>query len=272
MTSLKEYIKNVIPKDKLNLVPKSFDQIGSIALFNEFPQELKKDEKIIGNALLKINKNIKTVAVKKEKFLGKFRLQKVRIIAGKKTKETIHKENSIILKLNIEKVYFSPRTSSERARIANSIKQNESVLVMFSGSGILPLVISKNSKAREICGIELNKNAHKYALENLKLNKSKNITLIKGDVKKILPKIKKKFDRIIMPLPKDSESYLDLALKHLNKKGIIHFYDFAKEEDFPKSSINKIKKHCKKFKILKAVKCGQYSPRTYRVCIDFQVN
>ncbi|MBI4159239.1 class I SAM-dependent methyltransferase family protein [Candidatus Woesearchaeota archaeon] len=270
MASLKEYLKNKLSENKLNLVPKSFDQIGSIALFNEFPKELKKEEKIIADALLRINKSIKTVAIKKEKFSGKFRLQKIRIIAGKKTKETTHKENNIQLKLDIEKVYFTPRLSTERLRISSLVKPNETVLVMFSGVSVFPIVIAKNSKPKEIYAVEINPIAHKYSLENINLNKISIIKAFKGDVKKILPKINKKFDRIIMPLPKDAETFLDLALKHLNKKGIIHFYDFSKEEEFPKSSINKIKEHCKKFKIINTVKCGQYAPRVYRVCIDFQ--
>ncbi len=268
MPSLKNSLKRKIPEKILNLVPTSFDQVGEIAVFNEFPIGLKKYEKIIGTQLMKLNKSIKTVAVKSKNFSGKFRLQKVRIIAGKKTKETIHKEDKIKLKLNIEKAYFSPRTGSERLRVCSRIKPEESVLVMFSG--ISPFSILAAKKAKEVYAIELNPIAHKYALENIKLNKINNLKAYKGDVKVILPKLKKKFNRIIMPLPTDSERYLSLALKYLKQKGIIHFYDFSKEEDFPDSSIKKIKKHCKKIKILNKVKCGNYSPRVYRICIDFQ--
>ena len=268
MVSLKKSLKSKIPKKLINLVPASFDQIGSIALFNDFPKELKKYEKLIGNQLIKLNKNIKTVAIKSKKFSGKYRLQKVRIIVGKKTKETIHKENGLTFKLNIEKTYFSPRTGSERLRIASKIKPKESVLVMFSGIGPFSVLAAK--KAKEVYAVEINPSAHKYALENIKLNKAKNLKSYKGDVSTILPKLKKKFNRIIMPLPTDSESYLSLALKYLKTKGIIHFYDFSREEIFPEYSIKKIKKHCKRFKVLSKVKCGNYSPRTCRVCIDFQ--
>ena len=73
-----------------------------------------------------------------------------------------------------------------------------------------------------------------------------------------------------MPLPSDAESYLGLAIKRLNKNGIIHFYDFQEEKNIPKKSIEKIKKHCNP-KILKFVKVGQYSPRKYRVCVDFKI-
>ena len=78
-----------------------------------------------------------------------------------------------------------------------------------------------------------------------------------------------KFDRVLMPLPKNAENFLDLAIFSVKKKGTIHFYDFLHESEIPDEAIKKIKKHCKA-KILNWVRCGQYSPRKYRVCIDFQ--
>jgi len=242
----------------------SYEIIGDIALFN------KKISKKEAQELIKKNKNIKTIAYKSKVHEGKFRLKKVKIILGKKNKITIHKENKVQLKVDIEKTYFSPRTSNERLRILKQIKPREEVLVMFSGVAPLPIEIAKNTRAKEIIGIELNPTAHKLALENLILNKTNNVILHRGDVKKILPRIKNKFDRILMPLPKSAEDFLDLAKKHLKKNGIIHFYTFAQEKEF-KDLSKKIKKHFKKFKILKIVKCGNYAPFTYRICIDFRV-
>lgn len=267
---LKELLKNKLTKEEFLLLPKSFDVVGSIAIFSDFPKELNKKEKIIANALLEEHKNIKTVAKKIEFYKGRYRTPKIKIISGEKTKETINKENNILAKLNIETCYFSPRLANERLRIAKLIKKNESVLVMFSGVGVYPLVISKNSKAKEIYGIEFNREAHKYGLENLKLNRINNVTLIKGDVKKIIPKLNKKFDRIIMPLPKNAEYFLKYALKVAKKNTIIHFYDFEHEDEIRKSE-EKIKNNVKKYKILRIVKCGQYAPRKYRICIDFKV-
>ena len=271
MTTLKQVLNLKLTKKQLLVLPTSFDIIGDIVIFSNFPEELKKKEKLIANTLLNLHKNIKVVAKKTKHFSGKYRLQKVKILAGEKRKITLHKENNIIVKLNIETCYFSQRLATERLRIAKQIKPNESVLVMFSGIAIYPLVISKNSKAKEIYAIEINPEAHKYAQENLKLNKTTNITLFKGNVKTVIPKIKKKFDRILMPLPKSAEDYFDLAIKKIKNKGIIHFYDFQYEEDIPKKSIEKIKKHTKNFKILKVIKCGQYSPRNYRICLDIKL-
>jgi len=267
---LKQLLKNKLNKTQLNLVPGSFDIVGNIIIFSDFPKELKSKEKLIATTLLKSIKNIATVAKKTKIYSGVYRTPKLKIIAGEKTKETIHKENNIKVKLNVETCYFSPRLSTERLRISSLIKKPESVLVMFSGVAIYPLVIEKNSKVKEIYAIEINPNAHKYALENLKLNKSRKIKLFKGDVKKILPRINKKFDRILMPLPKGAEPFLKLAFKKIKKNGIIHFYDFQQKDEF-KSSVEKIKKYNKNIKILKIIKCGQLSPRKYRICVDLKV-
>jgi len=80
-----------------------------------------------------------------------------------------------------------------------------------------------------------------------------------------------KFDRIVMPLPKSAEDFLETALLNAKKGAVVHFYDFVHENEFPDSSIEKIRKKVKRFKILDTVKCGQYSPGKYRVCVDFKL-
>ena len=169
--NLKYYLKNKLSKKELKFVPSSFDVVGDILIFSDFPKELVKKEKIIGNTILKNYHHIKTILKKTKKYSGKFRTPKLKVIAGEKIKETICRENNVFIILDVEKVYFSPRMSSERKRIVSLIKPNESVLVMFSGSAPYPLVIAKNSKCKEVYGIEINPIAHKYALENIKKNK-----------------------------------------------------------------------------------------------------
>jgi len=276
--NLKFYLKDKLSEKELKLMPTSFDVVGDIMVFSEFPKELLKKEKLIGNTILQVYPHIRTILKKTRKYSGKFRTPKLRVIAGEKRKETTHKENNVFIKLDVEKVYFSARMSSERKRVVGLVKPNESVLVMFSGSGVYPLVIAKNSKCKEVYGIEINPIAHRYALENAKKNKLESrVKLFLGDVRKVLPKMnkKKKFERILMPLPKGGEHFLDLALKYVKNKGIVHFYDFLHENEFEKAN-EKIKKACiksnKRYKIMKMVKCGQYAPGFFRVCVDFQVS
>jgi len=77
-----------------------------------------------------------------------------------------------------------------------------------------------------------------------------------------------------MPLPKTGEQFLGLALKKVKKNGFIHLYDFLSEEEFT-AAAKKIKDICKqnkkKCRILRKVKCGQFSPGVFRVCFDLKV-
>lgn len=265
---LPDILKKDLTKKELDLLPRSFDVIGSILLFIDFPKELEKKEKIIGKRIIENYKQIETVAKKTGKYSGKFRTPKIKIISGKKTKTALHKESHCLFKLNIETCYFSARLSNERLRIASLVKPNESILVMFSGIAIYPIIIAKNSKPKEIYAVEINPHAHKFAEENINLNKVKNIKPFNIDVKKF--KINKKFSRILMPLPKTSSLFLQDAKKYSKKGTIVHFYCFAREEEIEKYK-QEIKSHFKKVKFLKVIKAGQSSPSEYRYCIDFQV-
>lgn len=272
--NVKELLKKKLTKKELAQVPSSYDMVGDILIFADFPKSLIKKQKIIGNTFLKTHKHIKVIAKKTKKYSGPYRLPKLTIVAGEKRKETVYKENNIRLKLNVEKVYFSPRLSTERKRIYEQVKPKETILVMFSGCSPYPIVISKNTKAKEIYAIEINPIAYDYAVENVKLNKTHNITLFNGDVRDIIPIVGRKFERIIMPLPRGGENFLELALKPTKKGTVIHFYDFLHEDEF-KQAEKKVKTACKKAKkkckILKTVKCGQFGPRIYRLCVDFKL-
>jgi len=274
MPTLKQALKNKLTKKQLELVPSSYDTVGDLAIFSDIPKELKNKEKMIAQALLELNKHIKVVLKKTKKYSGKFRTPKLKIIAGEKRKETELKENNVRLKLNPEKAYFSVRLATERKRINQLVKPNELVLVMFSGIGPYSICIAKNAKPKEVYSIEINPEACKYQKENILLNKINNIKLFKGDVRKIIPKLNKKFDRILMPLPRGAENYLDIAIKAAKKNTIIHFYDFLHESEFQKAN-EKVNKACKKlkkkYKILNLVKCGQFGPGIYRICVDFKV-
>jgi len=273
--NLKFHLRGKLSEKELKLVPSSYDVVGDIMIFADFSKELNKKEKLIGQSILEFSPHIKVVMKKTRKYSGRFRLAKLKIIAGEKRSETVHKENDVFIKLDVEKVYFSPRMSTERKRIANLVGKDENVLVMFSGCGPFPLVIAKNSNCGEIIGVEINPKAHEYGLFNIKKNKlDSKIKLFCGDVDKAVPKLRKKFNRILMPLPKGGERFLGLAIRHLKKKGIIHFYDFLNENEFIKA-IEKIAKACKKFgkdyKIIDIVKCGQYAPGFFRICVDFKI-
>jgi hypothetical protein len=91
-----------------------------------------------------------------------------------------------------------------------------------------------------------------------------------------------KFDRIAMPLPKTAEEFLESAFLVSKNNTIIHLYDFLHVDEIKTIPTKKISEQLNKFnqkyaknlsfKIIKTFKCGQYAPRTFRVCTDFIVN
>lgn len=275
---LTELLKDKLTAEELKLLPHSQEIVGKILIL-EIPEELQKKEKAIAKAYLLHNKNITTVVKKEEVHSGTYRTRKVKVLAGKNTKETIHGENGVKLKLDLEKAYFSARTGNERLRIAQQIKKEEIVLVMFSGVAPFPLVIARNSPAKMIYGIEINPAAHQYALKNVALNNfAHKVIIYCGDVREVVPQliaqIGSKFDRIAMPLPKTGEEFLDVALEAAKKGTIIHLYSFLGEEQFA-AERKKIVEICRKLKhpvkVLRTVKCGQFSPYVFRVCFDLRV-
>ncbi len=275
-TSLKGVLKGAIPEKQLQLLPRAFDIVGDIAII-EVPEGLKMHERKIAKAVPQLQKNVKAVYKKVGGHLGELRIQKLKHLYGEKRTETLHRENNTTLKLDIAKVYFSPRQATERKRVYGQIRKPEAVLVMFSGVGPFTVSIAKNTPAKEIYGVELNKAAHKYALLNAKLNKVEGkVKLFCGDARKIVPKLRKKFDRIVMPLPKGAESFLGTAFAAAKKGAIVHFYDFENEEGIPDKAVEKVKVAAaaaakRKIKILNVVKCGQLAVRAYRVCVDFRI-
>ena len=83
-----------------------------------------------------------------------------------------------------------------------------------------------------------------------------------------------KFDRILMPLPKGSENFLDLAFKNIKSNGMIHWYQFGKEEEIEnmiRLAKKEAEKQNKRIEILNIKKVGQIAPRTYRIRIDIKV-
>jgi len=272
--SLKEEVCKKLTKKEADLLKTSFDVVGTIAIL-EVEEGLEKREKMLAKSVMKLNPRIKTVLKKEGGHTGTYRRQKMRLLAGDDTKESVHLENGVKIMVNVETVYFSPRLSHERKRVAEQVKKGEKVLVMFSGAGPYVCVIAKKTKAKEVVGIEINPEGHRYAIENLLLNKIRNARLYLGDVNEIVPRLREKFDRIVMPLPKTAEGFLPAALSAAKKGTEMHFYDFLEEKDIPLRAVEKIKKACaekkKKCRILGYVKCGQHAPRVFRVCIDFKI-
>lgn len=278
---LKELLNKWLSSDEMILVPKSFDLVGSrekaVAIIE--PSEILKSHKdLIIKALLQVHKNVKSILIKESERNGIYRLRKYTLLFGEDNTEVVHKEHGCSFKLDPRKVYFSPREGTERLRIAERVRPDEVVLVMFSGVGPFPILIARmQPKVKKIFAVELNPVAHNYCMKNIQLNKAKDkVYPVLGDVSKVCPKLGEKFDRVIMPLPKGAYKFLDVAVPCLKDDGILHFYHWAPEMDLFSEAkdlvLNAAKKFGKETNLLSREKVLPYGPRMWKVRIDVRIS
>ena len=265
-----QLLENDLNDDEIERLKTSFDTIGDIIIL-EIPDELIDKKLLIGDAVLKFSKR-KSVYMKKSAVKGTTRVRELELLSGEDNPITIHKEHGVRLKLDVSKVYFSPRLATERKRVMESVKNNENILDMFCGVGPFPIVIARNKKVN-ITAVDINSEAIKYLNENIKLNKLKgNITPHIGDIREVSGSFKLKFDRIIMNLPGLAYTFLDVAINLIEDGGIINYYEFSDTyETGEKRLQDACAKFGKKIEIINTRKVKSTSPGEWHIAIDAKI-
>lgn len=210
------------------------DVIGDIAVVKLRPGSEGR-EKSIAEAILEEIKSVKCVYGQEGGIEGDYRLRRLRHLGGEERTTTVHRENGLRLKLDVETCYFSPRLSTERLRIASEVKESEKVLNMFAGVGPFSILVAK--KAR-VWSCELNESAYLFHVENNKLNKVEGrVRMVQGDAMLLPESIRGEgpFERILMPHPSQADLFLPAAMAMLAPRGVIHYYRHVSGEDEPEA-------------------------------------
>lgn len=281
---MKNNLKNALGKfltaEEMKYAPNAFELIGSdgktVAIV-EIPNEIKDRKTLIAKNILEMNKNVKSVLEKISARKGDFRTRKYELLAGNEDTEVLHKENGYLLKLDPQKVYFSAREGTERQRIAKQIARGEMVMVFFAGIGAYAVaIVLGQPDVGKIYAIEINPDAVEYMKQNLKINRiADKVIPILDDVKKSAKRFHGVCDRVVMPLPLGASEFLEDAILCLHEKGIVHFYTLIDRDEFEpaEAEIGKVCSRLNKtFKILNKRKISEYSPKKWKVCIDFEVS
>ncbi len=276
---IRSELSGIIPTELIGLVPRSFDVIGSkgraVAVI-EVPPELEQYGASIGEALMRVQRNVMSVLSKGTERMGGFRVREMTLLAGDPNTEVLHKESGCVFKVDPAKAYFSPRESTEREKIASQVTLGERVLVMFSGVGPFAICIAKRQRTASCVAVEFNPEGHRYCVENIRLNKVGNrVTAILGDVREVCPALVERFDRVLMPLQKGAYEYLDVAIPMVKPGGTLHFYHWAPRDD-PFTEGERIltesaEKRDRKTKVTDRVRISQYSPSAWKIRIDARI-
>jgi len=202
--------------------------VGDIAIVRQ-PFDVSLDElKPLAEKILEELAYIKSVWAAVSPVRGQYRLRKFVHLAGENRSETIYKEHGCLFKLDITRVYVSPRLGYEHIRIAKLVEPGEVVINMYAGAGLFSIIIARYAKPKKVYSIDINPDAYRYMVENVRLNRVEGIVEpILGDAAKVIEeRLVGVADRVLMPLPELALEHLPYAIKALRECGkrIIHVY------------------------------------------------
>lgn len=273
--NLKEALREDFSEEELEDFGTSFDIVGDIAVI-KIPDELLERKERVGEALMEVHGNVKTVLRQTTPVDGEFRTRDLEVIAGEDRTETVHKEYGCSFKVDLSEVYFSPRLAHERHVISQKVEPGEIVNNMFAGVGCYSVLIAKHSDPKKVYSIDKNPVAVEYMKKNVKMNKvSGSVVPIQADAREIIKsKLKGKADRVLMPLPEFARDFFDSALEALKPSGgIIHFYDYGEEPnlfepsfEFARDSVKESSVELEDKRILRS-----YAPDIYHVVLDLRI-
>jgi len=288
---LKEALKGVLEENELRKVVKSYDIIGDTILIRVH-SDLESKRGIIAEALHKIYPHVRSIAaVPLYAHTDRvYRTRDLEVIWGDENMETTHKESGCLFKVNPERVFFSPRLSYERMRVASKVMAGETIINMFSGVGCFSIIIARMQPQTKIYSIDVNPYAYEYMNENVRLNRMEGRVIpILGDVREELKKsgLEGVADRVLMPLPEEAHSFLPLAVRalKLDKEGaggVIHYYDVStgrKGDDLFVMPIKRVRGIISsvfgdslRLKIEEKRIVRSVAPRRYHVVLDLDLN
>jgi tRNA (guanine37-N1)-methyltransferase len=231
--TLMQALENKLPPHLLASLPQGLDVVGDIAIV-EIPPELESYGKLLGEAILKTHKNLKTVLAKSGAISGTFRLRGFTFIAGEHKTQTIHKEFGCQYHVDVAKAYFSPRLSHEHMRVASLVQPGETVVDLFAGVGPFSVLIGKKNLKVKVYAVDINPEAVELLKVNVRVNRVENrVYPILGDAGQLAStELKGSADRVIMNLPETSIEFVHAACQAIKPQGgIIHFYAFVRSPD-----------------------------------------
>jgi tRNA (guanine37-N1)-methyltransferase len=252
-------------EDLLGYKPR-YEVIGDIAILEEDGAEEA------AQALLAACKSIKTVLLPVSDVEGELRLRRFLHVAGEERTTTLHRENGLLYRVDLEGVYFTARLGNERLRVARGVRPSEVVLDMFAGVGPFSLLLAK--RGARVIALDKNPLAIRYLRQNAALNRIEDVTILEGDAAELALQLEGQADHVVMNLPHRSSQFLIPAMRAARDGGTIHYYTIAPEDALYQDE-GLIRRAAGQLGF--SVEIGyrgivrSYAPRRYNVVMDFKV-
>ena len=232
-TSLTQILENKLQPRLLASLPRAIDFVGDIAIV-EVPLELDTYKPAIGEAIMKMNQNVRTVLAKASAVGGTYRLREFTVIAGEPRTETVHREYGCQYAVDVAKAFFSPRLSFEHRRVASLVEEDETIVDLFAGVGPFSIQIAKKRQNVTVYAVDVNPDAVEYLKKNIRVNRViGQVHPILGDARQVVKsRLCGVADRTIMNLPEKAIQFVDVACETIKPSGgAVHFYSFVNKPD-----------------------------------------
>lgn len=225
---LKKIAADVLGEDVARKLWGRLEIVGDIAIIRKPPGIEIDVLKPLAREIINRVPYVRSVWAAVTPVTGEFRVREFTHLAGEERSTTLYKEHGCVFKVDIRTVYISPTLNYEHARIARLVGPGEFVINMFAGAGLFSIIIAKLSRPSKVVSIDINPDAYRLMLENVRLNKVEEVVEpVLGDAREVVRRCcVGKADRVLMPLPKLAVDYLPDAVAALKSEGVVHVYYF----------------------------------------------
>jgi tRNA (guanine37-N1)-methyltransferase len=232
--------------------------VGGIAI-------LQEDDPAGAEKILASRPSLHTAVFAQGEVSGEYRTRDLKILAGKPTTRTEVTEHGHRFIVDLAGAYFSARLSTERQRILDQVQDGETILDMFAGVG--PFAITLSARSALVAAADLNPQAVALMLENIRLNRAKNVLPLLADARRLVSVFPWQFDRIVMNLPLTGTDFLPDAFRLCRTGGTIHFYSLVSAEGEHTARIRELGGI-----VLAERTVRSYSPAQWHAVYDIRVN
>jgi len=166
-------LRGKVPAEALDLFPDRWERLGDVVVLR-IPAPLAPWSALVGEALARVL-GCRAALENTRGVVGEFREMAAPVLWHDGSRAdpavTVHREHGILYALDASRIMFSSGNVEERARMGRLDCRGETVVDLFAGIGYFAIPIAKRTGATRVVAVEKNPVAHRFLLENARLNR-----------------------------------------------------------------------------------------------------
>jgi len=233
-------------------------------------------------AFRQVYHDVRSILVHIGPVTGELRKPQIRLLTLDESPITVHIENGIKYKFDVQTIMFAPGNGTERMRFSRlKLTPGELVVDMFAGLGYftLPLARYNLTGLGKIIAIEKNEISFGFLGENIKINDLEGkVVALCGDNRVVGEEYLGKADRVLMGYLPTTREFLPRAFQFANPKGcIIHYHHLCTKGGFKSEALSDFSMTLSQLNLSKTiilhnfVKVKSYAPKLYHCVADIEV-